>query len=273
MRFLLLAGFLMATVMGAGPCGAAGFRDFLDSWVVSTAEARALLGDRCAAQKEQGGFWGMAGQGRLFEMPDLDQKFLGGGGEFNLLDVRIRMTGHWEQTGSALFVEHRMGWKLLLGRNPAIGVGGHWRQLKLGSRTETKIPGGDLLWEIPFGFDGGICGRVQIQWPIRAPQFSTPGVERRNLLTASVACSDLVTALVVDRLPGGVPNLGMQLLWALGSRVGLECRVDFATDSLGPGLAIVRGGLLLRTSHIVHPRLGVTHRMMLVFGSWGEGAP
>ena len=54
---------------------------------------------------------------------------------------------------------------------------------------------------------------------------------------------------------------------ALGGAAALAMRWDGASASLGPGCALRLGPLLLRTSHLTHPALGLTHRFELTGGS------
>ncbi len=250
---------------------AGGLRDFGDSWPIKSSTTRRLLMDKEMSSSAQHGLFVSIGQGRLFEMPDLNQRFLALEGSYSSGTFALRFAGQWEQTGSEIFVEDRLAGLFLMGKNPSWGVVTRWFRQTLGGRREESNLEFGALWEMGFHL-GKTSGRILLEWPLKRAEKS-PGLGRRRTISnITIATSDLAAAFVIDRNDDGTPNIGFHLLLAVGSGVGLELRADSATGSLGPGLSLVRGSLMLRTSHVIHPHLGVTHRLLLVVGKIGGGS-
>ena len=83
----------------------------------------------------------------------------------------------------------------------------------------------------------------------------------------------LALAIAIDQAAGGGPLLSLEAAAALAPRLGVGLRADPGTGSCGPVTWWRAGPLLVRTSHVVHPDLGATHRMLLAVGRWNRGRP
>jgi len=249
---------------------AGGLREFVDSWPIDSQTARRVLDLSEKTDLSGLGFQVMAGQGRLFEMPELNQRFLSIEGDITRKILALRLAVLWERTGSELFVEDHLGGRILAGESPSWGIAAAWKRQIIGNLPQKSLLEWDLLWELGFGL-GEIKGRLNLRWPLKVSQEQPGGRRRRNLLNITMVKKELAGALVVDRHDDGTPRAGFHLLLVLDRGIGLEFRADPATGSLGPGLSLVRGGFLLRTSHVIHPHLGVTHRLLLVVGQAGGG--
>lgn len=249
---------------------AGGLRDFHDSWLISSSTTRVLLDQREKPEAGGHGFMLMLGQGRLFDMPELNQQFLAMEGRFSSGVFLLRMAGLWERTGTQLFVEDHLGGKICLGNSPSWGLSANWSRQTLGGMEEDPVLELGLLWEVRFHL-GDFNGSFELDWPLNTEGESPGDGRRRNIGKFSLASPNFATAIVIDRQASGVPKPGLHFLVPLDAGVGLELRADPATGSLGPGLSLVRGKLMMRTSHVVHPHLGITHRWLLVVGKSGGG--
>jgi len=260
---------LFMTVFCRGEGFAGGVHDFPDAWPIDADTARSLLSGQETPRFSQRGFLVMIGQGRLFEMPELNQRFISLGGNLPTGAIPIHLSGQWEQTGSDLFMEDSVAGRLLLGRNQTWGVSGRWLRQTLGGLIGDSNTHLGLLWGMKFQA-GEIRGRFQVNWPLTRWSGSAGDGRRENILNLTMVTSHLAGAVVVDRHDDGTPRPGFHLLLTVDGGVGLEFRADPATGSLGPGLSLIHGRLMLRTSHLIHPHLGVTHRLMLVVGKPGK---
>ncbi len=260
----------LVLVVGRGVSLAGGLRDFDDSWPIDSLTARMLLATPETGRISGHGLQVMAGQGRLFEMPELSQRFLAMKGNITGKTMAIKIAAQWERTGSGLFVADHLEGRVLLGQSPSWGIAAHWMRQTLGANPEDASLQWALLWELGLGF-GDFKGRMHLEWPLKISADELGGRRRNNLLNLTLSNNEFAAALVVDRHDDGSPKAGFHLLLALDRGLGLEFRADPSTGSLGPGLTLVRGGLMLRTSHVIHPHLGVTHRLMLVVSKASGG--
>jgi hypothetical protein len=73
-------------------------------------------------------------------------------------------------------------------------------------------------------------------------------------------------AVALDRNEAGVPSFQAELMLGLSSHFAWGFRAEPATGSLGFITIWRRSSFLLRTSHLAHPDLGLTHRWCLAFG-------
>ncbi len=261
-----VAGLILLIFAGVGQGFAAGMRDFVDSWLVPSAAVRELLLRDSQVGIVSKNFWGSMGQGRLFELQELEQKYVGLGLAVPLYGTRLDLSGCWEQTGTDLLVENRLEFRFLLGKSTAWGLSGTWFRRTLGHEPQSPLRNASLLWQVPFSWAGN-KGHLSLQWPVKVGGNPLWNQQKMGCFKATLRTKTLAITLALDRSAFGEPSPGFQIFWAVGERVGLEWRVDVATGSLGPGLNFLRGPVLVRTSHVVHPQLGLTHRIMVVVGS------
>ena len=261
---------MVLLVLDQGVGSAGGLRNFSDSWPIASSTARRLLQNSIELGSSPRGLMVMVGQGRLFEMAELNQSFLAFEGKVSPRTFTLQLDGQWERVGSGLFVEDHLETRILLGESPSWGISTQWFAQTLGGCSEETTLEFRLLWEMDFSFRE-IRGRFHFEWPLKKSAYSSGATRRQNVLNFTITTDEFAAALVVDRRIDGTPKPGFHILLALEHGVGLEFRADPSTGSLGPGLSVVRGGLMLRTSHVVHPHLGVTHRLLLVVGKFGDG--
>ena len=242
--------WLVALWFQAGP-GLAAVRDFGQVWLLDDAPAAHwLAGNPDTPRMGSGVAWG---QGRLFGLPQLMQSHLAA----SLAWGEAHFRGSWEELGGDLArerslelgLEYRRGWIVCLNARQR-------RFLVQGEETLTWHEGYLGLghtWQLPDG------GSLQVLWHPRTLGSSVTG--QRPLLAAQVILEDVVMGLRGARRLSGDLTLDLDLYWRLAASLALELRLDPASGALGPGLHLRRGRLLLRTSHLAHPQLGVTHRL------------
>ncbi len=253
---------------------AGGLLNMEDSWLIPSSLTRGVLTGNHQSSGLKGEIMGTVSQGRLFSMSELEQRSVSLEGVIFPWRNKLSWAGRWQRTGRDLFVEDRLTARVLWGHRPAVGLG--FRRIKLTLAQKEQIPAQEFffLLKAPWKW-GAVTGMVQLQWPGYSSSRNSGNGEhgrRTEALKAIFVHSDHAIAVVVDRLDNGKPNLGFQILMTLTTGIGIEFRVDSPTGSLGPGLSIVRGGLMVRTSHLVHPQLGITHRIALVVGRFGVRA-
>ena len=251
-----------------GACFAGGLHDFLDSWPIDSGTTRRILLENHKSSIFHRGFLAQAGQGRLFEMPELDQRFVALAGDLPFGFMKMYLAGDWGRLGSRLFVEDRISGHLFFGGNQTWGVSARWRRQTLGDQSEEPTIHFGLLWETKFKVQE-VHGRFSVVWPLNSWAANPGDGRRETIFNLTLVESNLALAMVVDRHAEGHPLLGIHLLLPFDGGVGLEFRADPSTGGLGPGLSFVRGSLMVRSSHLIHPHLGVTHRLMLVVGRFG----
>lgn len=253
---------VLILVLAAGPAAGAGLRDLQDGWL--------LPPWRRANHRETTdrtwGTWCAAGAGRLYEMPDLPLQSLevgighGGGGS------TWQLRASWQVLGDGIF--RADCWALDLGRSAA------WRvRLHLARETERLDGQPGPVYEDHALVVGrahhvadGIRLLADLHLPLTAP---LPAAARRVRPVARVRVETVTVgvALAWDRRADGTPLLGGELAVDLAPAAALLLRFDGGAGSLGPGLVVRGKGFLLRTSHVLHPALGVSHRFQMVAGA------
>ncbi len=251
------------------PAHAAGLREVGDGYLIDAADAAAVLaavsGRPPAAP---GGFWFAVGQARLWGMPELPLAELAAGFGLGRPGGSIAGGGVWHRTGAGdlLRIDRWRGW---------LGWQGTW-ELRLLAAQESLLVAGEPAaadreaWlALGRSLRLGEAARLRLRlWadllPEPAPAQALRPVAEAVLLWESAAC-----AAAWHRRADGTPALAVECCFALAANAALALRWDGASGSLGPGLELRLGPVLLRTRHTVHPALGVTHRFSLVAGALG----
>ena len=255
---------LVATlVVGASPAAADGLRRLDAAWLIPAAHLHTAVTGRAAS--DGGGIWLRAGQARLFGLAELPSRLvaIGGAAAGGSWDTE----GSWETTGSGDFRDDRMVARVARGRRLHVGVHGAWRRLQPGPGPV----GQTQALSLDVGADGCASAvgdwRVRLRWPLASAGDRWLAPETGNRLWCAVAAPGRALAVTVDVAPDGRPAVGWEALCGIGGSWGLSWRVDRASAATGCGLAWCRGRLRLRTSHLAHPELGITHRVELAFGN------
>lgn len=253
--------FLWAVAAAPGPARADGLRRLDAAWLLpSRFEFGAVTG---ATAGPVAGSWARLGQARLHGLPELPARALaagcaGGGGwagEFS-----------WDTLGAGGFRDDRVRMRAGVGRRLRWGLGARWRRLQAGSGAPgTRLDLGlEAGWcSRPSGLDGWV---VEAHWPLLDGGDVWLEGEPEMRLRAAAGSRGRAVALDLDVAPSGEPAAGWEALCGLGAGCGLAWRVDGASGAVGGGLVYWRGLFRLRTSHLAHPALGLTHRLEVSFG-------
>lgn len=253
-------GVLVAVVvawLGSGsPAAAGGCRDLQDGWCLPPDLLRPWL----APGRPEGGAgpWVALGQARLYGMPELPLQAVAAGWRA----PRWRLALGWQRMGADLLREERVRGQFLVGARQALGVAAGWDLLQLADAAPWRQP--VLNLELRLAGPGGT--RLAGSLPLLPPPgwYGRGGVRRWWSLAA--AGGGAAWCLAVDRDARGAPLLEGEGVVRPAAGCGLGLRWEPATGTLGLTTAWLWRGLLLRSSHLAHPTLGVTHRWSLGAG-------
>lgn len=270
---VLVAGLVgVGAAAFAGGAGGTGLRGVADGWLVPPATVSDLLdaGTVDTGESPGRGIWAAAGQTKLWGLPDLPVAELAAGAGVPLAGGVVACGGAWQTTGAgALRITRLAGW---------IGWRGDWT-LSLQAAREARRVGAETVQEpAEFALAGGpdlrLAGRTRLRLQVYVTLTKVPAPRAPVPLgRLDVGQGGAALAVALARRPGRPPTLGGEVCAAADARVAFGVRFDGASGSLGPALAIRAGPILLRTSHITHPVLGVTHRLQLVAGAGAAVGP
>ncbi len=241
----------------------AGFPDLTDGWL--HAPGGIAAGNDVAG----GGSWVAAGQGLLYGLPELPQRYLALGVAGRNWSRTWRLRLDFQQSGQGLFEDAWCGGEMAVGGTRGLGLVFSRRSLLVAGRA-----GSVCKSAVMHGFVGvgGITSpgvRLDVYLPLWADaeaDIPPPGHQRLLDLQLSQDNGSLCVRLARDRRD--VPRLDCEVLWGDSAPLALTLRLQPGTGTVGPGIRLGRPGMLLMTSHLVHPVLGITHRLMVVLGRW-----
>lgn len=259
----------------------AGVRDFSDGWLLNPGDTASVLAkdevppsDKDgphpeSVPRERWGLWAGAGQGVLFSLGDLPLKSLEGGIVHRGQRWPWSLAGSWERLGDWLMVEETGTIGLRLGGNPQIGFRMKARRwLVEGQKIDTGLEAafeGRLKFKLGEELSGSLALWMHLSQPVRWHRERG----RRDLADIKFFYPGGGVAVRLEQGGDGAPVLSVEVMGRLTTGLGLGFRADPVTGSLGGSLVAKIGGPWLRTSHLVHPALGVTHRFHLGVGDPG----
>lgn len=224
-----------------------------DGWPLPPGWSIATAADAASLSR---GTWVACGTGRLFDMPELAQRYLG---------ARIARGGGyaeagWQILGGAAWCERRVrveaGWGRRLGAGLAWGRRGSGVE---GGAFSSCQEATAVLW-------ASLADDLRLS--IRSdPLILTPdGVPDRRWPWLRLCGRRGVAAwaLVLDRRRDEAPTLRAAGQARCASGLALGVLGEPGTGTLGLTTVWTRGPIVLMTSHLAHPALGLTHRWMLV---------
>ena len=244
---------LWTALVPATAASAGGVRDLADAWLVDGRELARWL--RSEPGEESDAWWLETTQGRLWGLPELPQ-----------VGVRLAhdpspwlVTLGWERLGADLYAERTLRGQVMRDCGWLVGVGVEHRGLALGGSAIAS----HLTLQLNVGTPSLGPFRCDLSWPLTAapPWFGTRGP--RRWLRLLYAPADGLLAVRLDRRPDGSPTVQVEVVLPLAPRMACSGRLDTASATLGFGTAWRVNRLLLRTGHLVHPDLGVSHRVGL----------
>lgn len=249
------------------PADAAGLRRLDSAWLLPAPLEAVLLGPAPAADGN-GGAWLRAGQARLFGMPELPARLVAVGGAGTAWAAEVG----WETLGDGVLRDDRLLARGLVGRRPRLGLRLERRTLQPGPGEAGRSLAVDLEMAVAGVVAGWGAWSAMLHWPLLRDHDPWLGTEPESRLGAAVAAPGRAVAVALQVAADGNPALGWEALAGLGGGVALSWRSDPASGAAGGGLVWRHGRLRLRTSHLAHPELGLTHRLELRIGRSG-GAP
>ncbi len=245
----------LVVLVPEGVASGGGVRDLEDAWLVAAPAVFALLDAPARATPS----WHVRlAHGRLYGLPDLDQVGL----EFARRWRAGAATAAWERLGRDLYREDIWRTSVLLGSSWRCGVGARIAALAVGGEPVARS------CEFDLALQATLAEALQLQaWlPLTPPPvwYGRDGLRRWLLLQGSG--EGWVWSAVADRSARGTPSLQGEVLLRVAPGAALGLRCEPATGTVGICTAWRTAGILLRSSHCVHPELGASHRWSLVLG-------
>ena len=245
----------------------AGARDITDGWLLPVGElTRRLLVDPAApaavgavaAREGRSGSWFTCGRMELYGLAELPATVLEAG--LSAAGPQFRLA--WQRMGSGLFVEDQYRLEL--------GAGGVWQpsltvgldrqvlarvlhQRRISCRVALTVPSGSAV-------------RVRLFLHLLPPPPWYGNYGLRRCLLVSGGDGRLAWAVACDRAASGRPHWQASVTTRASAALAVGLRAEPRTGSVGFTTAWRRRNLLLRSSHLMHPDLGITHRWSVTVG-------
>lgn len=266
---LAVPGALLAAacLLLAAPAAAAGLRRLDSAWLLPAALHGVLL-EPALTEQAAPGSWLRIAQSSLYGLPELPVRLLAIGAAGRGWAAE---TG-WEVLGSDALRDDRLTARCAVGDRWRVGLWAARRSVRLGPGESGQAQSVDL--EVMARGSHPAFGEwtAALQWPLVRKVDSWLGAEPEPRLRAALAAKGRALAVSLDMDQDGRPALGWEAVAGLGGGLGLAWRSDRASGAAGGGLVWRKGRLRLRTSHLVHPELGLTHRTEICVGRPG-GSP
>jgi hypothetical protein len=247
--------FCSTSVVGGG------LRDLEDGWIVPIPLVNELLKSPMdAGQDNRTGFngWLSLGQSRLFGMAELPVYCVATGVSRGFFQLDVA----WQRLGSELYCEDQLRLKAVLGSR--------WRLMVIGGAEVMHLPreSADVQTVVEWGVMSPPRDRLFFQavWPLLPPSSWQGGRQQRRWLRVAGRLVGARWALALDRSGMGVPSFQIGAIVKVAGGLGWGVRSEPSTGSVGITTCWLWSSWLLRTSHIAHPDLGVTHRWSLTGG-------
>jgi hypothetical protein len=263
----ILLGFVLFALGrdGTPAVEAGGCRDFEDGWLVPISRVAALLGAVGPSSVDSGlnrGAWITLGQTRLYGMPELPLARLALGGRTG----SFHWATAWQHLGRDSFREDQYRLAAGWGRSNCWLLSVGWDRLAI-SPTMTA---GRLVMDARARFE--LTRRVTflVTWPLLSDRGWYAGRGQFRWFHLSGTLGLVTWASALDRRASGEPSLQFGLIARATRGVGLGLRGEPATGSLGVTTAWRGRKFLMRSSHLVHPDLGTTHRWSLGWGALND---
>jgi hypothetical protein len=256
----------VGVVLAAQVSEAAGLRGVGDGWLAAPADVvAAMTATGTRPRSVGGGAWVALGQTRLWGMAELPVREISAGLRLVCGDGAVGIGAGWQRTGEGPFVADRatvgLAWE------------GTWGVRLSGSRTTLRLDRASgparTRWLVAAGptIRLGSAGQLRLRAVVSLAAVDPGTRDPQPLGRLVLAHAGTVLALAWERRAGAAPTVGGEVCAAASARVALGFRFDGASRSFGPELAVRFGSALVRTSHVAHPALGVTHRVQLVAGA------
>jgi hypothetical protein len=242
---------------------AAGGKNLEDGWLIPVAEVLGLLpaGGQPTQRDGRSGVWFQTGLARLYGMAELPLQRLAAG----LRAGPLTGTLTWQGLGRELYREEQFHFRLVCGTTWCGSIASGLHRL--------SVLGGDSRHQaaVELALRSPVTApvTVQVAWALLPSPAWHAGRGQRRWLWITGRLQQTRWAVALDRSESGVPSFQAELLLGLTSGFAWGFRSEPVTGSHGFITIWRRSSFLLRTSHIAHPDLGLTHRWSLAFGRLG----
>lgn len=254
MRRLALALGLVCLVVPT-VTGAGGMRDLDDAWLIPADQVQTLL---TGAQGSRRHWYLTVAQGRLFDLAELPQFGIAVGCHWSHIHGRLA----WERLGRSLYREDQGRLEVLAGCVWQVGLGAELDQLDLGEDTPRRAFNLDL--RIQGTLASGV--RIHVWWPLTEGPAWYGRQGLRRWLRLDGGGEGWAWSAAIDRTSEGAPTLQGEAMLRLTNTGALGLRFDPRSGASGLTMAWRLGPVLLRSSHLVHPDLGTSHRWSFYIG-------
>ncbi|MFT5232656.1 MAG: hypothetical protein ACI9UQ_000678, partial [Candidatus Krumholzibacteriia bacterium] len=269
MKRMRKVGFLFVLVL-ADLCTAAGTHLVEDGWLLGKGGVAIFL----SGQSQQStGLWSTVGHSALYQMNEFPATQASFGARLGEGWAKTTIAASWHVLGSGMFGQQNAELHLQWGQSFAVGFAGSILQTTSGGAHGFAVQKsmrwrlsltGNHIWEV-----GAL---TQVRTEVWLPLASAVGegfVDARTRLLRIQGWHERVAfGVAVDLKPNLAPTMGLEWDLAWGA-AALGLRLDPSTGVVGPVVYLRRAKLLVQTSHLVHPQLGVTHRFQIGVGNWG----
>lgn len=250
-----LVALAMASIAPGTAALGGGVRDLADAWLLDGPRTDALLAGPDAAGSPAPRWWLEARQGSLYNLPELPQLGL----LASLRHGRVGLLAAWERLGADLYREDVATGRLSYGDSWRWGLCVELARLDLAGDAVRRHLLLATCLQLPL--TSGIELTIDWPWAGPPPWYGDRGLGRWVALTGRVTAA--AWTLAWHRRGDGTPMLQVEALFSLAPGVAWGVRWDAASGSAGLCTAWKRAGLVLRSSHLAHDDLGITHRWSL----------
>jgi len=234
---------------------AGGLRDLEDAWLIPTARLRTML---TSAEAPPRRWFLTVAQGRLYDLAELPQLGIAAGYGGSNLQCRVA----WERLGRSLYREDQARLEVLVGPTWRVGFGAGVDQLDLGEPELRRAFSLEL--RIRGALPNGLS--IDVWWPLtEAPTwYGRQGLRRWLRLDGGGKAG--VWSAAVDVTSEGTPTVQGEAMLRLAAAGALGLRFEPWSGAAGFTMAWRLGPVLWRSSHLVHPDLGTSHRWSFDLG-------
>jgi len=220
----------------------AGFRDADQGWIISPDEFI----------KRDTGFYGAISMSSLYQMPELPMQSILSGWSSDKCHMAIR----WHKLGGDVYREDSLSVDMLFGGRLMFGI-----NVERESQQFSDEPRWNTLHSFVTRYDFRESMTIKSTIPVSGAMLTTRDYEQLLLILRG---EDVLFALGIDNTDSSEKSVRLGLDWLLHHKFWIGAIVDVGSSSTGLTTTIKTGKLLTRSSHLVHPELGMTHRWQLI---------
>ena len=256
---LFLALLLAASVPGSDAV-AAGLRRIDEAWLLPAAMAAEAIGGD--VRPTASGAWVRFGHAQLFGVASLPAHSSAIGARHH----GMACEAGWDALGGDAFRDDCGRVRVRAGRSVALGIEASLRRVRPGPGSALTRADIDLTigWQGAAGRLGTCDLRLAV--PVAAGGAGALAREPHRRLEIALGGRQCAVALAWSAGADGSPSASWEALCGLGAGLGVLWRADGPSGAVGGGVVWQRGPFRLRTSHLAHPDLGLTHRLEVALG-------